>query len=103
MNQFDFVYVTGCSGFVMFRKNISLFVFFIKAHIYFATPLPQNEEFSEYGEPPTLDPRICILPKELDYNGNNDKLTCLIFLQMNALSFYKSKIILDRYKRIGHS
>ena len=70
MNQFNFVYVTGSSGCVMFRKNISLLVFFIKAHIYFATPLPQNEEFSEYSEPPTLDPRICILPKELDYNGN---------------------------------
>ena len=78
MNQFNFVYVTGSSGCVMFRKNISLLVFFIKAHIYFATPLPQNEEFSEYSEPPTLDPRICILPKELDYNGNNIKLICLV-------------------------
>ena len=92
MKQFNFVYVTGCSGCVMFRKNISLLVFFIKAHIYFATPLPQNEEFSEYSEPPTLDPRICILPKELDYNGNNIKLISLIF-------FHRSKTILDLPKK----
>ena len=71
-NQFDFVYVTGSGG-AMFRKIISLLVFLIKAHIYFANPLPQNDEFSEYGEaqePPNVPSGFCILPKELDYSGN---------------------------------